>query len=119
MRGTCDNTRNLSDDHVRGIAAGGGIVGIGYWEVAACGRTPADIARALAYVVRLVGAEHAALGSDYDGATTVGFDTAALATLTQALLDQGLDEPEIRLVLGMNVERVLRTNLPGTSERRR
>lgn len=112
VRGTCDNPRNLSDDHVRRIAAGGGVVGIGYWDVAACGTTPADVARAIAYVVRLVGAEHAALGSDYDGGTTVGFDTSQLAALTQALLDEGLRQDEIRRVLGQNVLRVLSRTLP-------
>ncbi len=113
VRGTCDNPRNLSDAQLRRIAAGGGIVGIGYWAVAACGLAPADIARAIHHVVRLVGAEHAALGSDYDGATTVGFDTRDLASITQALIDRGLSEGEIRAVLGGNALRVLAANLPG------
>jgi len=63
-------------------------------------------------VVRLVGPDHAALGSDYDGATTVGFDTSALPALTQALLDAGLDEDEVGRVLGGNVLRVLDRTLP-------
>jgi membrane dipeptidase len=112
VRGTCDNQRNLSDEHVRRIAAGGGIIGIGYWETAVCGRTPADVAKALAYVIRLVGANHAALGSDYDGGTTVGFDTSALPALTQALIDEGLSDSEIRKVLGENVLRVSSRTLP-------
>jgi microsomal dipeptidase-like Zn-dependent dipeptidase len=112
VRGICDNLRNLSDEHIRRIAAGGGVIGIGYWETAVCGRTPVDIARSIAYVVRLVGAEHAAFGSDYDGATTVGFDTSALASLTQALVDEGLDDLEIRKILGENILRVLLQTLP-------
>jgi membrane dipeptidase len=112
VRGTCDNQRNLSDEHIRRIAAGGGIIGIGYWETAVCGRTPADVAKALAYVIRLVGANHAALGSDYDGGTTVGFDTSALPALTQALIDEGLSDSEIRKVLGENVLRVSSRTLP-------
>ncbi len=112
VRGTCDNQRNLSDEHVRRIAEGGGVVGIGYWEWAVCGTSMQDVARALAYVVRLVGAEHAGLGSDYDGGTTVGFDTSHLAALTQALLDEGLSESEVRKVMGDNVLRVLARNLP-------
>ena len=93
MRGTCDNQRNLSDEQVQRIADGGGVIGIGYWEWAVCGRAPADIARAIAYVIRLVGADHAGLGSDYDGATTVGFDTRHLMAVTQALIDEGLERP--------------------------
>ena len=112
VRGTCDNRRNLSDDHILRIAKGGGIIGIGYWEMAACGRAPADIAKAIAYVVQLVGADHAAFGSDYDGATTVGFDTSALPALTQALIDEGLSDGEIRKILGENVLRVFSQTLP-------
>lgn len=112
VRGTCDNPRNLSDAHVRRIAEGGGVIGIGYWETAVCGRTPADIARALAYVVDLVGADHAALGSDYDGGTTVGFDTSGVEAITQALVDEGLPDSQIRKVLGENVVRLLSRTLP-------
>ncbi|MFO0690709.1 MAG: membrane dipeptidase [Myxococcota bacterium] len=116
VRGTCDNARNLSDDQVRRIAAQGGVVGLGFWGVAACGTTPADVARSIVHVVRLVGADHAALGSDYDGATTVGFDVSRLASLTQALVDTGLSREEIRKVLGENVLRLLAATLPATSE---
>jgi microsomal dipeptidase-like Zn-dependent dipeptidase len=112
VRGTCDNARNLSDEHVRRIAEGGGLVGIGFWETAVCGRAPADVARAVAYVVDLVGADHAALGSDFDGATTVGFDATGLPAVTQALFDVGLDERSVRKVLGENVLRVLSEVLP-------
>ncbi|CAM9274242.1 unnamed protein product [Discosporangium mesarthrocarpum] len=112
VRGTCDNQRNLSDEHVRRIAEGGGVVGIGYWAWAVCGTSMQDVARALAYVVRLVGADHAGLGSDYDGGTTVGFDTSQLAALTQALLDEGLTDSQVRQVMGDNVLRVLAANLP-------
>jgi membrane dipeptidase len=114
VRGTCDNRRNLSDEHVRRIASGGGIIGIGYWETAVCGRAPADIARALAYVVALVGADHASFGSDYDGATTVGFDTSALPNLTQALINEGLSDLEIRKIVGENVLRVFSETLPSS-----
>lgn len=112
VRGTCDNQRNLTDEHIRRIAAGGGVIGIGYWNIAVCGTTPADIATAISYVVQLVGAEHAAFGSDYDGATTVGFDTSSLTALTQSMIDGGLTDAQVRLVLGDNVLRVLSGNLP-------
>lgn len=114
VRGTCDNARNLSDDQIRRIAARGGVIGLGFWDVAACGVAPADVARSLAYVVRLVGARHAALGSDWDGATTVGFDASRLPALTQALVDAGLSDAEIGLVLGENALRLLAATLPGS-----
>ncbi len=109
VRGTCDNARNLSDEQIRRIAAGGGVVGIGFWDVAVCGLTPTDIARAIQHVVKLVRAKHAALGSDFDGATTVGFDVSGLPEVTQAMVEAGLSEEEIQLVLGENVVRELPT----------
>ncbi len=112
VKGTCDNLRTLSDDHVRAIAAGGGVIGIGYWEAAICGTKPEHWARAVRHVADLVGDEHVGLGSDYDGATTVGFDTSQLAALTQALLDAGFEENAIRRILGGNVLRVLAQTLP-------
>jgi microsomal dipeptidase-like Zn-dependent dipeptidase len=112
VKGTCDNARTLSDAHVRGIAATGGVVGIGYWKEAVCGTAPADVARAIHYAVNLVGDEHVALGSDYDGGTTVSFDASQLPVLTQALLDEGLSETSVRRVLGGNALHVLAATLP-------
>ncbi len=85
VKGTCNNTRTLTDAQVRGIAAGGGVIGIGYWDTAICGREPRHVVAAMRYVIDLVGDDHVGLGSDYDGATTVGFDTSQLAALWQLL----------------------------------
>ncbi len=112
VRGTCEGPRNLSDDQLRRIAARGGVIGIGYWAVAACGTRPRDVARALAHVVRVAGEDHAALGSDWDGATTVGFDASQLASLTEALVQEGLADGAIRKILGENTLRVLFATLP-------
>ena len=98
VKSTCDNPRNISDEHIRAIAAGGGVVGIGYFELAVCGTDPRDVAAAIRHVVDLVGDDHAALGSDYDGATSVGFDTAELPALTQQMLDDGLSEDSVRKI---------------------
>ncbi len=59
VRGTCDTARNLSDNHVKGIAATGGLVGIGLYEYATCGKTLEYTVRAIRYVVDLVGIDHA------------------------------------------------------------
>jgi microsomal dipeptidase-like Zn-dependent dipeptidase len=112
VKGTCDNPRNLSDEQVRAIAANGGVVGIGYFELAVCGTEPRDVVAAIRHVVDLVGDDHVALGSDYDGATTVGFDTSKLPALTQEMLEGGLPEDSVRKILGANALRVLRQTLP-------
>ena len=112
VRGVCDSPRNISDDHMQRIAAGGGLIGIGYWDGAVCDATPAGIAKSIKYAVSLVGHTHVALGSDYDGATSVYFDTSELSALTQALLDEGLNEAEIRAVMGGNQIRFFQKYLP-------
>ena len=112
VRGVLDNARNLSDAHLDGIAASGGLVGIGFWPTASGGNDAAAIARSIAYAVGRVGAEHVALGSDWDGAVPVPFDPANTARLTDALLDVGLGEAAIRAVMGENVLRVLAAALP-------
>jgi microsomal dipeptidase-like Zn-dependent dipeptidase len=111
VQATCKVNRNLSDEHIRGVAKTGGVIGIGYWEGAICDTSPASIAKAMKHVRDLVGIEHVALGSDYDGATTVRFDTSQLVQVTQALLDAGFTADEIRSVMGGNAIRVLREGL--------
>ena len=113
VKGVCDNSRNLSDAHLQGIAATGGVVGIGFWDTASGGKEPEWIARSIAYAVERIGAEHVGLGSDWDGAVAVPFDAANLVILTEALLRVGLDEATIGLVMGENVLRVLGAVLPG------
>ncbi|WP_333570303.1 dipeptidase, partial [Sphingorhabdus sp.] len=102
VQATCKVNRNLTDDEVRGVAKTGGIIGIGYWEGAICSTDPRAAAKAMKHVRDLVGIQHVALGSDYDGATTVRFDTSQLAQVTQALMDEGFTPDEIRAVMGEN-----------------
>jgi microsomal dipeptidase-like Zn-dependent dipeptidase len=112
VKGTCDNNRNLSDSQLRAITRNGGVVGIGYWSTATCGKDAKAIARAIRHAVSVAGIEHVGLGSDFDGAVTTPFDTAGLVEVTDALLAEGLGEGEIRKIAGENVLRVLRANLP-------
>ena len=51
------------------------------------------------HVRDLVGIEHVALGSDFDGAVETLFDVSELAALTQALLDTGFSKGEIGVIL--------------------
>ncbi len=112
VKGVCNNNRNLTDDQLRAVAATGGVIGVGFWDVATCGTDAAAIARAIRYTVGVVGAEHVGLGSDFDGAVTEPFDSSGMALITQALLQQGMSEHDIRLVMGENVARVLSQVLP-------
>ena len=112
VKATCDVNRNLSDKQIRGIAANGGLIGIGYWEGAVCDTSPQGIVAAMSHVRDLVGVQHLALGSDFDGAVVTRFDTSELALLTQELLKQGFTEAEIRAVMGGNALALFRQGLP-------
>ena len=111
VQATCKVNRNLTDDEVRGVAKTGGVIAIGYWDGALCDTSPRAAAKAMKHVRDLVGIQFVALGSDYDGATTVRFDTSQLVQVTQALMDEGFTAAEIRAVMGENALRVIRAGL--------
>jgi microsomal dipeptidase-like Zn-dependent dipeptidase len=111
VKATCETNRNLTDDEIKGVARTGGLIGIGYWDAAICDTSPHSIVRAMKHVRNLVGVQHVALGSDYDGATTVRFDTSQLVQVTQALLDAGFTPDEVRAVMGGNALRVIRAGI--------
>ncbi|PZO79771.1 MAG: peptidase M19 [Sphingomonas hengshuiensis] len=117
VQATCAVNRNLTDDEVRGIARTGGIVGIGYWPGAVCSTDPAAIARAIVHVRDIAGIDHVALGSDFDGAVTTGFDTAWVGLVAEALGRAGMARGDIDKVMGGNAIRVLRAGMQPLSPR--
>lgn len=114
VQGTCPGVRNLSDDQLRRIAESGGLIGIGFWPAAVCGNTVADIVRAIAHTIKVVGVGHVALGSDFDGAVAVPFDAANMDQLTEGLLEAGFSQDDIARIVGENVVDFLLANLPET-----
>lgn len=116
VQATCDVNRNLTDDEIRGVAVTGGVVGIGYWDAAVCELTPAAVVDAIEHVIEVGGVETAALGSDYDGATKVAWDTSDIAVVTQELRDRGHSDEDIAAIMGGNTLRVLRAVLPAGTD---
>ncbi|AOS98183.1 Membrane dipeptidase (Peptidase family M19) [Microbulbifer aggregans] len=112
LKGHCDSARNISDDLMQEIAAGGGLVGVGFWDGAVCDPSPESVVRAIRYAIDLLGIEHVALGSDYDGTVAVTFDAGELGVLTEEMLRQGFTETEIRRVMGENLRDFLLSQLP-------
>ncbi|MEA2535782.1 MAG: rane dipeptidase [Chloroflexota bacterium] len=112
VRASFDSIRNLADDHVRGIAATGGLVGVGFWPTATGGHDAAAIARAIRAAVELAGLEHVGLGSDFDGAVPMPFDASGMVQLTDALLVEGFGDAEIAAIMGGNALRLLAATLP-------
>ena len=112
VNGTFDSPRNLSDAALRAIAKNGGLVGIGFWEEAVGSIRPASIAAAIRYTSDLIGINHVALGSDFDGAITTSFDASNIILLTEALIQERFSDKEIKKIMGGNQIEFLKHNLP-------
>ncbi len=110
--GTCDSQRNVTDATLRRLARNGGIIGIGFFEGAVCGQDLGAIVRAIRHAVDLIGAEHVALGSDFDGFVRTPIDAAELPALTDALLSAGFSPQQIERIMGGNVLALLARTLP-------
>ncbi len=82
-------------------------------ELTAVGKLPRvsweKIVEHIDHVVKLVGVDHVGLGSDFDGSTMpVGMeDCSKLPRLTEALLEKGYSESDIRKILGENTLQVM------------
>jgi len=112
FHGNCKTARNISDELMIRIAKAGGIIGVGFWDLAVCDASPKGIVKAIRYGINLVGVDHVALGSDYDGSIAAPFDVSELAILTEEMLKANFTENEIRKVMGENMIRFLADNLP-------
>lgn len=112
IKGHCQTQRNVSDALMIDVAARGGLIGIGFWAQAICDASAGGIAQAIKAAVELVGEDHVALGSDFDGAVLTQFDAAELARITESLLAIGMDQATIRKVMGQNQIDFFLANLP-------
>ncbi|MBL1436290.1 MAG: membrane dipeptidase [Rhodobacteraceae bacterium] len=111
MRSVCDVKRNIPVDLMQRIAATGGVIGIGYWQDVTCDNSPAGVARSILAATNELGGDAVSLGSDFDGSVATTFDTSELAAITQELLNLGMDDAQIRKVMGENMLRVIRSRL--------
>lgn len=105
--------RNLSDGQLRGIASTGGVVGVNFHSsFLVRGRRAklADVVRHVQHLVQIMGVEHVALGSDYEGdiRPAVGLESARqLPRLAAALRAKGMSEGDVEKVFARNALRVL------------
>ncbi|MRI01168.1 peptidase M19 [Kriegella sp. EG-1] len=111
VRGTLDNSRNLSDKHVREIDAKGGLIGVAYFKGAVTTPLIKGIVDAMKHIKDISSVDCIALGSDFDGSATTPFDITGLPLLVEELIHQGFSEEEIRAIMGENVKRFMLKNL--------
>jgi|SRR6185369_2203399 len=112
-RALADRPRNLSDDAIRGIARSGGVIGVTVLrDSLAAGRaaTLDHWVHHIAYLVRIAGPEHVALGTGFEsGAGPVRDFLGArdFPRLATSLRSAGLSAPDVERVFSRNAERIL------------
>jgi membrane dipeptidase len=116
-RAICNHERNLDDDQIRALAENGGLMGINFARqfIVEGAKTGEDVPLSamidhVDHIVDLVGIEHVALGSDYDGASMPAdlHDAAQTPKLIQAMRDRGYDDAAIHKFGRDNWLRVLK-----------
>jgi membrane dipeptidase len=113
VQGVCNTTRNIADKYIKMIAASGGVVSVAFFAPAICGDNHvASIVASIKYVQQLVGAQYVALGSDFDGAVATPFDSTGLISIAEGLLQAGLSQSDVKLIMGQNVQNLLMKHLP-------
>lgn len=112
VKGICDNQRNLSDKHLVEIGKRNGLVGVGLWETAVCGKDAAATAKTIKYVVDKIGIDKVALGSDWDGAYEMHFDVTGTPLIVFELLKLGFSRTNIEKIMGGNIRDFFLRNLP-------
>lgn len=118
-RKLCAHPRNLTDEQVKKLAAGGGVVGLtfppGFIDLAApreyLGYMPESPlfqkwVDHCDHFMQLVGPNHIGIGSDFDGGGRLLEDMSQLPLVTEALLGRGYAEADIRKILGESLLRV-------------
>ncbi len=120
VNGVFQHWRNLDDDQLRAVADSGGTVGVMYQSSflgPSLFAARVDwIVDHLAHIVKVVGDDHASLGSDWDGGIVPPTDMPTCSEfprLVDAMLRRGWSDERIGKILGGNFLRVLGHLRPG------
>ena len=114
VAGVTPHWRNVDDEQLRAVAATGGVVGVIYQssflgDPLLAGRCE-SIVEHLQHVIDTIGDDHAALGSDWDGAIFTPRDMPTcleLPRIVDRMLARGWSADRIRKILGANFLRAL------------
>ena len=105
--------RGLTDDQIKALAAKGGVMAVAFYTKFIHKDEPSmeKLMDQVEHVITLVGPDHIAFGSDYDGLPEeeipIPPHVGRLGEFTEALVGRGFDEGTILKVLGGNFLRVI------------
>lgn len=115
LHAVCPSQRNLPDDHMKRIAAAGGLVGIALFEPALCGGDiVGSFVRTVSHAADVLGGiDSIALGSDWDGGIQTSVSAKDTQVLAAALIRVGnFSESDVRKIMFENVNTFFRRFLP-------
>ena len=112
----CNHWRCLTDDQIKALAQAGGVAGVAFVPMFIDPQTPTvdRLVDHIRYVADLVGIDHIAIGSDYDGMGSIPpivEDVSQLVLITQSMLTHGFTEEDIAKVWGGNFMRILQQTI--------
>ena len=107
----CEQPRNLTDDQIRAIAEGGGVIGITFVRDFVDREKPTmnRLLDHIEHAVAVGGIGCVGIGSDFDGGGELLKDAGEIPLITQGLLDRGWGEADLRKFLGENHLRLFET----------
>jgi len=107
----CDHPRNLTNEQIKRLAENGGVMGMTFVPrfVDAENPTFERFIEHIDHAVQLVGPQHVAIGSDFDGGGTLVEDATVFPGITESLIALDYDEEAVKGILGENYLRVFET----------
>ncbi|WP_339227144.1 dipeptidase [Oceanobacillus sp. FSL K6-2867] len=107
-----NHQRNLTDEQLLALAENGGVIGIVFYPAFLTDNPSAyvtNIADHIDYAVDLIGIDHVALGSDFDGSDMPSDlqNASELYKITDELKNRGYSDEDIEKILGKNTLRLL------------
>ncbi len=112
-RALADHPRNLADAELRAIAKSGGVVGVNFHSPFVTRRasaTLADVVLQVKHLLGVMGPEHVAIGSDFEGDIRPPAelaDSRGYQRLARALVEAGVPKDTVEAVFAKNALRVL------------
>ncbi|HBQ28391.1 MAG TPA: peptidase [Desulfotomaculum sp.] len=113
----CPHPRNLKNEQIKALAAGGGVMGLTFYPPFIHLDCPSleKLLDHVDYIANLAGVDCIGLGSDFDGISEVIpelSDVSRLPAFTRGLLARGYSKEAVKKILGDNLLRVLKTVIP-------
>ena len=112
----CSHPRNLTDEQAKAIAKKGGVIGVNFagYFLGEGRRSLAGVVDHMDHLSAVIGPEHVALGSDFDGLPIEQLpdelkDVSGLPRIAEELAARGYSESAIRGIMGENMLRAVRS----------